>query len=189
MAEQTTSSILIDASPAEVMEVIAVQKGATDPERVIVISAHLDSRVSDVMNATADAPGANDDFGRERVTGDPAHRYAFRSTPLRNVELTGPWGHAGQFADLEEFVDHYSESDLKLFAYDFDQLEAPLRLTLVHNFQDVLATRDPLLDGVVFPREIIHQVTEYLLALTDPAALDLRAVIPDRVPSGLPIDR
>jgi cytochrome c peroxidase len=136
-----------------------------------------------------DGTAGNDDFGRERVTGEPRDRYAFRSTPLRNVALTGPWGHAGQFTDLEEFVDHYSESDLKLFGYDVDQLEPVLRTTLVDNFHGVLATRDPLLDGVVFPREIIHQVTEYLLALTDPAALDLRAVIPDRVPSGLPIDR
>jgi hypothetical protein len=35
----------------------------TDPSdtRVLLVSSHLDSRVSDVMNATADAPGANDD--------------------------------------------------------------------------------------------------------------------------------
>ncbi len=36
-----------------------------------------------------DGPLGNDDFGRERITGDPAQRYAFRTTPLRNVELTG----------------------------------------------------------------------------------------------------
>jgi len=47
--------------PAQVMDVLAVQRGTADPDRVVVISAHLDSRVSDVMNATSDAPGANDD--------------------------------------------------------------------------------------------------------------------------------
>ncbi|MBS0360103.1 MAG: M20/M25/M40 family metallo-hydrolase [Proteobacteria bacterium] len=47
--------------PTEVMDVLAIQKGTTDPDRVIVISGHIDSRVTDVMNATADAPGANDD--------------------------------------------------------------------------------------------------------------------------------
>ena len=47
--------------PTEVMDVLAVQRGATDPDRVMVISGHLDSRVTDVMNAAADAPGANDD--------------------------------------------------------------------------------------------------------------------------------
>lgn len=48
-------------TPTEVMDVLAIQKGTSDPDRVIVISGHLDSRVTDVMNATADAPGANDD--------------------------------------------------------------------------------------------------------------------------------
>lgn len=44
----------------EVVSVIAVQKGHTDPNRYVVMSGDIDSRVSDVMNATADAPGAND---------------------------------------------------------------------------------------------------------------------------------
>ena len=41
---------------------MAVLKGtdATD-NRMYIISGHLDSRVTDVMNRTADAPGANDD--------------------------------------------------------------------------------------------------------------------------------
>ena len=46
---------------AVVEDVLAIQRGASDPGRVLVISAHIDSRVTDVMNATADAPGANDD--------------------------------------------------------------------------------------------------------------------------------
>ncbi len=47
--------------PTEVMDVVAVQRGSSDPDRVILITAHLDSRVSDLMNASSDAPGANDD--------------------------------------------------------------------------------------------------------------------------------
>ena len=45
----------------EVMDVLAIQRGTDDPNRVIIISGHLDSRVRDVMDATADAPGADDD--------------------------------------------------------------------------------------------------------------------------------
>jgi hypothetical protein len=48
-------------TPTRITNVIAVQRGTTDPNRVIVITGHIDSRVTDVMNATADAPGANDD--------------------------------------------------------------------------------------------------------------------------------
>ncbi|MDE2463756.1 MAG: M28 family peptidase [Alphaproteobacteria bacterium] len=47
--------------PTEIMDVLAVLPGTTDPSRVIVISGHLDSRVTDVMNATSNAPGADDD--------------------------------------------------------------------------------------------------------------------------------
>jgi Zn-dependent M28 family amino/carboxypeptidase len=48
-------------TPAEVMDVVAIKRGSTDPQRVIVITGHLDSRVTDVMDSTSDAPGANDD--------------------------------------------------------------------------------------------------------------------------------
>ena len=47
--------------PTEVMDVVAIRRGSGDPDRVIVMTGHLDSRVSDVMDATHDAPGANDD--------------------------------------------------------------------------------------------------------------------------------
>jgi hypothetical protein len=44
----------------QIVDVLGFQQG-TDPKRVIIVGAHIDSRVTDVMNATADAPGANDD--------------------------------------------------------------------------------------------------------------------------------
>ena len=47
--------------PTEVVNVVAIQRGAGDPNRVIIISGHIDSRVTDVMDFTSDAPGANDD--------------------------------------------------------------------------------------------------------------------------------
>ena len=129
-----------------------------------------------------------DDFGRARETGNPAERYAFRTPPLRNVELTAPYGHDGAIMDLRDFVDHYSESDVKLRSYDVNQLEALLRPTLRLNWDQILATRDPLLEGVVFPAEVVDEVTEFMRALTDPAARDLARLTPRRVPSGLPMD-
>ncbi|GAB2786511.1 M20/M25/M40 family metallo-hydrolase [Rhabdobacter roseus] len=48
--------------PVEMGNVMATLKG-TDPadDRILLVSGHIDSRVTDVMNRTADAPGANDD--------------------------------------------------------------------------------------------------------------------------------
>lgn len=48
-------------TPTEVMDIVAIKRGSGDPQRVIVMTGHLDSRVSDVMDATSNAPGANDD--------------------------------------------------------------------------------------------------------------------------------
>ena len=48
-------------TPTEIGAVVAIQRGTSDPDRVVAITGHLDSRVTDVMNATSDAPGANDD--------------------------------------------------------------------------------------------------------------------------------
>ena len=47
--------------PTKLTDVIAIQRGTERPNDVVIITGHIDSRVSDVMNATADAPGANDD--------------------------------------------------------------------------------------------------------------------------------
>ncbi|KAF9028535.1 aminopeptidase [Hymenopellis radicata] len=44
-----------------ISDIIATLPGTTDPNRVYVVSGHYDSRVSDVMNFSDDAPGADDD--------------------------------------------------------------------------------------------------------------------------------
>jgi hypothetical protein len=49
--------------PTEIVNVVATLPGtqAASKDRYYVVSGHYDSRVTDVMNATADAPGADDD--------------------------------------------------------------------------------------------------------------------------------
>ena len=44
-----------------IVDVLAIKPGKMGWDHVIIIAGHIDSRVSDVMNSTADAPGANDD--------------------------------------------------------------------------------------------------------------------------------
>ena len=48
-------------NPTRVVNVIAIQKGTERPNDVVIITGHIDSRVTDVMDFTSDAPGANDD--------------------------------------------------------------------------------------------------------------------------------
>ena len=156
-------------------------------------AAFSDNRFHNVAMAQlgpgeGDGADRRDDFGRMRVTGNAAEQYAFRTTPLRNVELTGPWGHAGQFTTLRAFVDHYSESDAKLRNFDVMQLEALLRGTVLPTTDAILATRDPLLAGMIFPAPAADAVTAFLTSLTDPSAREVRGITPRSVPSGLPVD-
>jgi Zn-dependent M28 family amino/carboxypeptidase len=44
----------------DVVSVIAVQTGSSDPNRYVMMSGDIDSRISDIMNFTDDSPGAND---------------------------------------------------------------------------------------------------------------------------------
>jgi hypothetical protein len=48
-------------TPTRVCDAVAIQRGTERPNDVVVITAHIDSRVSDPMNANAFEPGANDD--------------------------------------------------------------------------------------------------------------------------------
>jgi acetylornithine deacetylase/succinyl-diaminopimelate desuccinylase-like protein len=48
-------------NPTPVCDMVAIQRGAERPNDVVIITGHIDSRVTDVMNFTSDAPGANDD--------------------------------------------------------------------------------------------------------------------------------
>jgi cytochrome c peroxidase len=133
--------------------------------------------------------GGTDDFGRMNVTGSAADQYTFRTTPLRNVVLTAPYGHDGAIAGLKDFIAHYSESDTKLRTFDASLLGPLLQGTVVANTEAVIAARDTIILGVVLPDSTVGQLLSFMTALTDPSAIDLTRTIPRRVPSGLPIDR
>ena len=67
-------------TPTNITNVIATLRGDASPERMYVITGHLDSRVTDVMNATLDAPGADDDASGVAVVLELARLFATRRT-------------------------------------------------------------------------------------------------------------
>jgi hypothetical protein len=78
-------------NPTLVTDVIAIQRGTTDPNHVVIITGHIDSRVTDVMNSTSDAPGANDDASGTAAVFEAARilsRYKFPMT-IVYAPLTG----------------------------------------------------------------------------------------------------
>ena len=46
--------------PTEVVNVIAIQRGSLDPDRIVMMAGDIDSRVSDPLDGVSDSPGAND---------------------------------------------------------------------------------------------------------------------------------
>ena len=78
-------------TPTAFMDVLAIQRGQTDPGRVIIIAGHLDSRNSDVMDTLHDAPGANDDGSGTAAVLEAARVLSKRKFPATLVYavLTG----------------------------------------------------------------------------------------------------
>ncbi|KAL5935388.1 hypothetical protein ACKVV1_000135 [Pyricularia oryzae] len=77
--------------PVKISNVVATLKGDKDPDRVYVVSGHYDSRVTDVMNYEADAPGANDDASGVALAMELARIFATRR-PAATIVFTAVAG-------------------------------------------------------------------------------------------------
>jgi cytochrome c peroxidase len=140
-----------------------------------------------------------EDFGREGVTHDSNDRYRFRTPSLRNVALTGPWGHDGFFGSLEAMIRHHLNPLESLRNADPSQLVLPSRpdldasdLVVFYDSNITAAIENAIeLEPVVGRQSLsdadIRELIDFLQALTDPAAQDLRHTVPQRVPSDLPL--
>jgi hypothetical protein len=67
--------------PTTITNVIATLQGTASPERFYVLTGHLDSRCTDVLNFTDDAPGADDDASGVAVALELARLFATRQFP------------------------------------------------------------------------------------------------------------
>ena len=135
--------------------------------------------------------GAPLDFGRGGLSNQDFYRFAFRATPLRNVELTAPYMHDGAFADLEAVLHHYNDVPKALREYDSSKLPSALQ-QMYHGDAATISAELTNLDGrLTQPLGLseveISELVAFLKALTDPSARDLPSLIPVRVPSGLPV--
>ena len=67
--------------PTTITNVIATLRGTASPQRFYVVTGHLDSRVTDVLDADSDAPGADDDGSGVAVALELARLFATRQFP------------------------------------------------------------------------------------------------------------
>ena len=81
-----------------VVSVVAIQRGTTMPDRYVIMSGDIDSRVSDVMDATSESPGANDNASGMAGTIEAARvltQYRFPTSIVYaglSGEEQGLWG-------------------------------------------------------------------------------------------------
>ena len=67
--------------PTTITNVIATLQGTASPQRFYVVTGHLDSRVTDVLDFTSDAPGADDDGSGVAVVLELARVFATHQFP------------------------------------------------------------------------------------------------------------
>ncbi|RIV88867.1 M28 family peptidase [Aurantiacibacter zhengii] len=71
--------------PVLIRNAVAIQRGTERPNEVVIIQGHIDSRVSDVMDATSDAPGANDNASGSALVLEAARALSQREYPTTIV--------------------------------------------------------------------------------------------------------
>ncbi len=137
------------------------------------------------------------DIGRLRVTGDPSDAYKFRTPSLRNVALTGPYGHDGAYASLEAVVRHHLDPVGTLMSYDISAALLPEGIEgaaakdtlIMADAEEVQRIADANeLAPVDLTDAQISDLMAFLNSLTDPVAEAGRLGVPVSVPSGLPVE-
>jgi cytochrome c peroxidase len=135
-------------------------------------------------------PAEDEDLGAEHSTGDPADRYAFRATPLRNIALQPNFFHNGSFDKLENAIRHHLNVYESARNYDPAANGVPADLRVLRPpLEPVLANIHPRLRT---PIALTEQEFNDLVSFVRDALLDARAssqnlcrTIPTSVPSGM----
>ncbi|MEM9454988.1 MAG: MbnH family di-heme enzyme [Myxococcota bacterium] len=108
-----------------------------------------------------------EETGLHALTGLREDMGRVRTPSLRNVALTGPWGHDGSFASLGDVIEAYARGGRKLHSgrYAGDGAQSPVK--------------DPRITGFSLTDPEQEELLAFLAALTDDELLtDLRYVDP-----------
>jgi cytochrome c peroxidase len=145
-----------------------------------------------VGNVTFDGPGQNEDFGLEQITGNPADRYKFRTSPIRNVALQPAFFHNGAFTKLEDAIRHHL--DVFTSARNYTPAAGGVDADLfgpMGPIEPVLERVDPIL---ITPISLTDDEFRELVDFVRNGLLDekakpenLQRLIPRSVPSGFPV--
>lgn len=136
------------------------------------------------------------DVGRMGETDNLDDAYRFKTPSLRNVALTGPYGHNGAYPTLEGIVRHHLDPVKMRTTWKRDMAALPsvpwleeIDFVIQSDLYE-MARQGSKLD--ILPRNLsehqIKDIVAFLESLTGKNALKGRLGEPDAVPSGLSID-
>ena len=137
-----------------------------------------------------------EDYGLEKTTKESKDRYKFKTPSLRNVELTAPYGHGGTFLSLYEVVNYHLNPAKYISSYKADDAFMNYRADFFNI--DFAVMSNPLIRQNILQRNEyagadlkeseVNDLVEFLKSLTDPRSRDMSDLIPESVPSGLPVE-
>ena len=113
-AVDESTPMIVNWTPADIRAKANVREGIARADTLAELAdaAGIDREgllsTVDAYNAAVDE-SRDDDFGRERVTGNSADRFRFRVLSLRNVALTAPYMHDGSETTLDGVVEFYNK--------------------------------------------------------------------------------
>ena len=144
-----------------------------------------------------DGGTGDDDFGRERETGEQVDRYRFRTPSLLNISVSAPYGHAGVYESLQQVVRHYDNPGREVDDYFDDQEWCDLpQFELINNCESLYSNgransqaalnkleADRRADRSQLPNINLNQnetqqLVEFLESLTDPCVTSRTCMAP-----------
>jgi cytochrome c peroxidase len=113
---------------------------------------------------------------------------------LRNVALTGPWGHSGAYSDLASFVAAHADPTAALQSFDRSGVVLPefeaADWRIMDDPAEVAAISAAVeVEPLALEAQEVADIVAFLHSLTDPAMKAGRLGVPKAVPSGLPVPK
>jgi cytochrome c peroxidase len=140
-------------------------------------------------NVIFDGPKENEDFGAEQTTADPELRYTFRTAPLRNLAVAPAFFHNGAFPTIGRAIRHHLDPIESARRYSrtkngvpSDLKKGPIEPVIAAGIDEKLA------DPPVLTNRQRRQLKAFVKrSLLDERVLELCELVPQRVPSGMPV--
>jgi len=137
------------------------------------------------------------DTGRLAASDSLEDSYRFRTPSLRNVEVTGPYGHNGAYRSMEQMIRHHLDPDAALALWKREHAILPdiswlndTDLIILHDKREMARyARYNDVDTQQLSNNSINALIAFLKTLTGYNVDNTPLGVPTSVPSGIPIDQ